>query len=88
MAYVAMILFVVIILFVAGRSPLKRPRPIPTISNPVLGVLNLIGPAAETDVTSDLEQLTQYSAKSDKQMMYRLAVTCCFCTATSTPLVW
>jgi hypothetical protein len=60
MAYVAMILFVIVILFVAGRSPLKRPRPIPTISNPVLGVLNLIGLAAETDVTADLEQLTEY----------------------------
>jgi len=60
MAYLAMILFVVVLLIVAARSPLKRRRPIPTISNPVLGVLNLIGPSAETDVKADLEQLTQY----------------------------
>ena len=60
MAYVAMILFVVVLFIVVGWSPLKRRRPIPTISNPVLGVLNLMGPSAETDVKADLEQLTQY----------------------------
>ena len=60
MAYLAMILFVVVLLIVAARSSLKRHRPIPTISNPVLGVLNLIGPSAETDLKADLEQLTQY----------------------------
>jgi hypothetical protein len=60
MAYVAMILFVVVLLIVVLRPPLRRSRPIPTISNPVLGVLNLIGPSAETDVKADLEQLTQY----------------------------
>ena len=60
MAYLAMILFLVVLLIVAARSPLKRRRPIPTISNPVLGVLNLIGPSAETDLKADLEQLTQY----------------------------
>jgi hypothetical protein len=60
MAYLAMILFVVVLLIVMGRNPLKTRRPIPTISNPVLGVLNLIGPSAETDVKADLEQLTQY----------------------------
>lgn len=51
MAYLAMVLFVIVILFITvARSPLKTRRPIPTISNPVLGVLNLIGSSAETDV--------------------------------------
>lgn len=60
MAYVAMILFVVVLLILAGWSPLRRLRSTPTISNPVLGVLNVIGPSAETDVKADLEQLSQY----------------------------
>jgi hypothetical protein len=65
-AYLAMILFVIVILLILGvratRSPIymKVHPPIPNISNPVLGVLNLIGPSAETDVKADLEQVAQY----------------------------
>ena len=73
MAYVAMILFVVVLLILAGWSPLRRLRSTPTISNPVLGVLNVIGPSAETDVKADLEQLSQYFSEVRQAVESHLA---------------
>lgn len=57
MAFLALIVFVVVLLIWFGLK--TRPR-VTIISNPMLGVLNLIGPSADTDIKDDLESLTQY----------------------------
>ena len=59
MAYLAIILFIIVLLIFVP-SPMRARRRIPTISNPILGVLNLIGPPTEAEVKADLEELTQY----------------------------
>lgn len=59
MAFLALIVFVVILLI--WFSPKSRGRTrVTVISNPVLGVLNLTGPSADADIKNDLEPLTQY----------------------------
>jgi hypothetical protein len=55
--FLAVIVLVVIILSIMGRT--SRPR-ITIIQNPVLAALNLIGPSAEPDIEDDLQQLTHY----------------------------
>ena len=57
MAFLALIVFVVVLLIWFG--PKTRPR-VTIISNPVLGVFNLLGSTAEANVKDDLEEVAQY----------------------------
>lgn len=57
MAFLALILFVVVLLIWFGSKNRSR---VTIISDPVLGVFNLLGSSAEADVRDDLEQVAQY----------------------------
>jgi hypothetical protein len=64
MAFLALIIFVIVLLI--WFAPKTR-TPVTIISNPVVGVLNLIGPSADADVKDDLEQLTEVFSEVRRQ---------------------
>jgi hypothetical protein len=59
MAFLSIFVFVFVIVLLIWLS-FKNRTPVPIISNPVLGVLNLMGPSAADIIKEDLESLTQY----------------------------